>query len=69
MKSKGILEESIKNITKSCNNFSPTSSNSDHLPDIKFGRNCLLNSYISNLYISYTPKSFTKYLRETLVFM
>ena len=60
MKSNGISQESIANITKSDNNFAPTFVDHHVLPKINFNGHCLIKNNIFipkkelNLYISYT---------------
>ena len=46
-KSNGMLEESIKNITKSDSNFAPTFADHHILPDINFNGHCLIKNNIS----------------------
>ena len=60
LKSNGMSEESLENITKSDSNFAQTFIDLHVLPDINFNGHCLIRSNISipkkvvNLYISYT---------------
>ena len=42
-----MLKENIKNIAKSCGNFSPTFVNHHVLPDINFNQNYLIKNNIS----------------------
>ena len=60
LKSNGMAEENIENITKSDYNFAPTFADHHLLPDIFINGPCLIKNNISipkkviNLYISYT---------------
>ena len=64
-KTKGMSEESIKNITVSNNCFAPTLINYYSLPNAKFNEHCLVNNIsiplkVINIYISYIPDTSTK---------
>ena len=67
LKSCGISEKSIENITKSDSNFTPTFVDRHSSPDINFNGHCLIKDNISiskkviNIYVSY---SFGPQLRD-----
>ena len=72
LKSNGMAEENIENITKSDYNFAPTFADHHLLPDIFINGPCLIKNNISipkkviNLYISYTLNPQLKNLNTDL---
>ena len=68
LKSNGISEENIENITKSDSNFAPTFVNHYVLPDINFNGHCLINISIPYILIPWLRNSNTDFTLNNCLF-